>query len=155
MMQKRFQAYHLCSVIISVICPCTFLFLLAIPNASLSERKGLYFRIGVLFWCTVLLLLIFLILESWERRRMEKKKCKKRLPGILRFFSCKEAVVAEISIIVFAALLVVAAILQIEAYAAKLVCLVLLLISFMLHCVFNGKNHEFYKQLLKKGAKKK
>lgn len=95
MMQKRFQAYHLCSVIISVICPCTFLFLLAIPNASLSERKGLYFRIGVLLWCTVLLLLIFLILESWERRRMEKN-ARKDCPAFCVFSAAKKPLLQKL-----------------------------------------------------------
>jgi len=120
-----------------------------VPFASFEE-KGLAYNlayiIGIGFWMGLLLAIVFTSLLSSLRLKEEKKAKNKKLSnsriGIAKFFS--NNIAKTFDIIFFISLIGQVVVLMIDTYImVEVVILFMLVFSFEMHCVFNGKNYLY------------
>jgi len=138
--------------------------LLIIPLLEIGNVLNVI--LAIIFWMSLALYIVSVILSSKQRQKIEKskfkvKKLKKNHFGILKFFQNKEAVIFDVLLFISTALIIVSLVLKTESVWLIALGLFLWFISFNLHCLFNGKNYiyikayEFYKKEHGKNEQKK
>ncbi len=132
----------------------SFLMMPFASNISLNEEKnGFLYFVGALFWATLILSVVTSILLTKKQKAYflgkENTNLPKR-PAIITFFSSKEAKIADILMIVFIVAFILCTILT-DSYLIY-VFLFLSVLFVELHCLFNGKNYLYIKEL-KSGGK--
>lgn len=129
----------------------SFLLMPAANSISLNEGKnGFLYTVGAIFWFTLVASQILTLIVALLRRKNGEKGRTKRLPGLFSFFSNKEAKIADI----LAAIFIVAFIVCIFATDSYLIYVFLFLsvLSVEAHCVLNGKNYIYIKELKSGGS---
>ena len=122
--------------------------LLVIPVLEIDNVMNTVF--AVLFWASLILYIVSVMLSSKERQKIEKskfrvKKLKKNHIGILKFFQNKEAVIFDVLLFISTAVIIVSLLFKTEFVWLIAIGLFLWFISFNLHCLFNGKNYIYIK----------
>ena len=121
---------------------CVFMTLLAITILFMPFEKLLYIN-GIAFWVFLLSGYILLIILNTSRRRNGDKEKDKRLPGIIKFFSDSMARVFDgMFILSLLAFITYQYTNYIDGYISYVI-LSILVFSFQMHCMFNGKNYEY------------
>ncbi len=113
---------------------------------------------GVLFWGGLVLGYVFLMLVNSSRKKYEAKnhinvRAKKRA-GAFTFFSNKPAKVFDLSMIFFLILTVIFLCIPLFNQAIALIFLALFVFSLHMHCILNGINFIYIKNIRSKESKK-
>ncbi len=128
----------------------SFLMMPVANGISLNEGKnGILYLVGIVFWLSFLLSQVMMITVSIKRKADKRYSKKKRL-GLISFFSNREATIADILTAVFTAVFVICT-LTTDSYLIY-VFLCLAVLSFEMHCVLNGKNYAYIKELKSGGS---
>lgn len=138
------------SLLCMVLFAASFLLMPAANSVSLNEGKnGFLYAVGITFWIMLVASQVFMLIVSLKRRKDSEKGKTKKLPGVISFFSNKEAKMADLSAIVF----IIAFIICVFATDSYLIYVFLFLavLSFEAHCVLNGKNYIYIKELISGG----
>ncbi|NLI63654.1 MAG: hypothetical protein GX367_02860 [Bacteroidales bacterium] len=142
----RGRKYLILSILGFLISSSTFFL---VPFASFEKggiAQKLAYTIGIAFWIGILAAVIFTMLLSSLRSKEEKKEKNKRKShskiGLVKFFSNKIAKTFDIIFMVSLAgqviVLIIGAHIMVEV-----TILFLLVFSFEMHCIFNGKNYSY------------
>ncbi len=161
---KKYRFYLLASL-----CACfvSAVSLAVIPFSDLDTTgvsRVLAYVSAAVFWAGLSAEIIFYILAHRSCSSIEKvleqngsKTLKNQRMGLITFFSCKEACVVDILCIVSLLTAAIMIIFNLN-YSFFTVVLIAFIISFNLHCFFNGKNYKYLKEIQKfirsQGAKK-
>ena len=116
----------------------------------IAEQSTIMYITVSVFWSTLLVEIVFVLLSSGERKKCEKsvyrnKAQETRLPGIITFISNTEAVTADILSLLFAGVVICLKWLRIINVWVIITSVSILFLSFNLHCIFNGKNYRYLK----------
>lgn len=113
---------------------------------SYGEANPLMYIIGTAFWLFLFLGLLFMFLLNKIRKKQtsdEKNKRKKSRCGIVSFFKNKYAVLFDAIFLIDLILIVILTLCRVNNDILILCLAVLLLFSFYMHCVFNGRNFNY------------
>lgn len=142
------------SLIFGFVFAASFLLMPAASNISLNEgENGLLYLTGALFWSSLILSIITTVIVTVKRNNYFKGKENSNLPkhpGIITFFSSKEAKIVDILMIVFLIAFIVCTIFA-DGYPIY-IFLFLLVLAIQYHCVLNGKNYIYIKELKSGGS---
>ena len=151
---KASRIMFLLSLILKFLFAVSFLLMPPASDISLNEGKqGFLYFVGTLFWVSLIFSQITMIFVTLKRKKYFKDKEKKelpRMPAILTFFYSKEAKIADILMFISIAGFIVSTILT-DNYLIY-VFLFLSVLMIQIHCVLNGKNLIYIKEI-KDGGK--
>lgn len=137
------------SLVFGFVFAASFLLMPAASNISLNERKnGLLYLAGGLFWSSLFISIVTTVIVTVKRKKYFKDKENTNLSkhsGIVTFFSSKEAKVADILMFIFVVAFIVCTIFA-DGYLIY-VFLFLSVLAIQYHCVLNGKNLIYIKEL--------
>lgn len=131
------------------------------PYASLEASKennlGIYMT-GAIFWTSMLIGYGFIFVIDSRRKRFIKQnklqqKQTKLLPGAIRFFSNRPASIFDILFVISLVGLITCEFTSYKGEMVTYVLLALVVLSFHLHCMFNGKNYIYIKTINMRGVK--
>ena len=109
----------------------------------------LAYSAGGLFWSGTAIGTLFLILADKRRKKDENKGNIRGLPGVLRFFSCRQGKLMDL-IMILTTLCVLGVVLTgIVNGNARFFFYGAWVLTFILHAVFNGKNYSYLKIIMK------
>ncbi len=142
------------SLIFGFVFAASFLLMPAASSISLNEgENGLLYLAGALFWSSLILSIVANFIVTVKRKKYFKGKESTNIPkypGIITFFSSKEAKIADILMIVFFVAFIVCTIFA-DGYPIY-VFLFLSVLAIQYHCVLNGKNLIYIKELKSGGS---
>ncbi len=134
---------------------------------NLPEKyKGVFsYAFAAAFWIGLVFEIVFFILSAKRGKAIEKKlvstgskSLKGSRPGVISFFTCKEAAVADCLFAASVVTIVSFGVFKISNDLLFAVTTVILFLSFNMHCILNGRNYKYIKELQKylktQGAKK-
>lgn len=151
---KASRIMFLLSLILKFLFAVSFLLMPPASDISLNEGKqGFLYFVGTLFWVSLIFSQITMIFVTLKRKKYFKDKEKKelpRMPAILTFFYSKEAKIADILMFISIVGFIVSIILT-DSYLIY-VFLFLSVLMIQIHCVLNGKNLIYIKEI-KDGGK--
>lgn len=111
---------------------------------------------GILFWaCLIAGYALFAVINSHRKKYVKAKKSsvsernRKRLPGIICFFSNKYAIVADFAMILFFILTLVFIFIPFLNQSIAVIAIAILLFSVHMHCILNGMNFRYILQITK------
>ncbi len=99
--------------------------------------------IAAVFWLSVICSQVFMCLVNISRKKAKYNDDSKI--GLISFFKNKEAMVADIALMVFAVEVVLLFIFKVNSGFIVTVSVALLFLSFFMHCYLNGKNYRYIK----------
>lgn len=144
------------SLVLKLLFAASFLLMPMASDISLNKDKnGLLYFAGALFWVSLILSIVTsIIVTKKQKEYYHKKGCqdssKRVLPAIFTFFSCKEAKIVDILMLVFVAVLILLIVFT-DGYLLY-VFLFLSVLFIELHSTFNGKNYRYIKELKSGGT---
>lgn len=123
-------------------------------NGSGFPRFIAYFT-GAAFWSFLIAGYVLLAVVSNRRKADKRTKVTDKRPGILCFFTSKEAKIADIGM--FAAILFVLVFSFIPgiSVAVRIIFIALLVLSVQMHCILNGVNYRYIRLLTEGKTSKK
>ena len=132
-----------------------FILLILIPFANVEgteTQRMLAYVIAFLFWASIIAQIVFVRLSSNERKKLNRKLHKSKeinqsFLGIFSFFKNREAIVADV--ILFLSVILLGVIIWTNVKTSWIIIGVVsvLVLSFNLHCVLNGKNYRYLKEI--------
>lgn len=133
--------------------------LLMVPLSDLNGTAGqkiAAYLVAVIFWLSLIFEIVFVYISSKKRRKMEKEKhfhrSGKEMPkriGLVSFLKNFEASVVDIALFIIAIIVVILTWTQGGNEWLNIIFISLLILSFNLHCILNGKNYAFLKSYIK------
>lgn len=158
MTDQRLKKYNLITIFLAVL---EFVLILCVPLVNLdgspAQKIGAYI-LAALFWICIAVEGIFVHLSTQERRWMERRGFRNRAlkhssPDVISFFKNQEATVVDVILFISALLVVILVWAQVKTGWMIMAGILVLFLTFNLHCVLNGKNYRYLK-LYKKEQKK-
>lgn len=143
----------------------SILFIPFVDLEGTSAQKAFAILLAALFWLGLIAEVVFFVLANKECNVIEDRLIKKGSKsfkgskiGVISFFTCREAMVAD----VLAGLSLIAIILMIILKVTNdwlfVIVAVIFFFSFNMHCFLNGRNYKYLKEIKKfikkQGAKK-
>lgn len=135
-------------ILVSVLSLCFFSFsflLMSIENENTSEKLSICSLIaGIIFWISMLILIVVQIVLSLRMRKWMKKYKIKQFRdaskiGAISFFKNTYAIVADVLMVIsLTALVVLIVVTQGTGYIC-FIAITIFVFSFSMHCVLNGK----------------
>ena len=151
---KKSEILFVISLIFKFLFAASFLLMPPASDISLNDGKqGFLYFVGVLFWVSLIISQITMIVVTIQQKKYYKGKDTKDLPGkpaIITFFYTKEAKIADILMCVSIVGFILSTILT-DSYLIY-VFLFLSVLMIQIHCVLNGKNLIYLKEI-KDGGK--
>lgn len=151
---KASRIMFLLSLIFKFLFATSFLLMPPASDISLNDGKqGFLYFVGTMFWISLIFSQVTMIFVTLKRKKYFKSKEKKELPrkpAIITFFYSKEAKIADILMFISMACFIVSTILT-DSYLIY-VFLFLSVLMIQIHCVLNGKNLIYIKEI-KDGGK--
>lgn len=128
--------------------------LLCIPFVNINglpKQRVSAYVLAAAFWFCVLAELVFVVIASKIRKKAESDKksgqtSKRPLPGIICFFRNPEAAAADVIFLLSAIGIALIIILKVEIKWLIIAGISVLLLSFNLHCIMNGRNYRYLRQ---------
>lgn len=147
---KSLMSLFIFSLICMIIFAASFLLMPVANSISLNEGKnGFLYTVGIMFWGSLLVSQVLTLLVSIKRKKGCEKRDTQKLPGIVSFFSNKEARIADILAAIFIVIFAVC-VFATDSYLIY-VFMFLSVLLFEAHCVLNGKNYKYIKDLISGG----
>lgn len=142
-------AMFVISLIFKLLFAVSFLLMPAASSFSLNEGKnGMLYFVGVMFWTTLIFSQLTMLFVTVKRKKYfaENKPDKlPKYPSIITFFYSKEAKIADILMFVVIAAFILTVLLT-DGYWIY-IFLFLSVLMIQVHCVLNGKNLIYIKEL--------
>ena len=130
------------------------------PTAAMRRLEGNSFLLvvcGALFWVTAALSVVFFIWTERLRRKLDNTAWKesggRRRPGLLCFFQNRAAAVADVLLLLFAAVFLFGRLFQ-KTSAVLFPTIAALLMLIFLHAMLNGRNYRFLCRIQHTGKSK-
>lgn len=127
-----------------------------------AAKTAATLAVASLFWLSVILGQVCIWKCNAGRKVMERKVFRwktqnRRVPGIFRFFSCGPAIWADGGMLISMAATAVLLVLRLRPDWLPIFPMAAFLLSFSLHCIFNGVNYHYLQayQQHKKERKRK
>lgn len=160
-MLRRVESYLKLSILFACVSSGAFL-LIPIRNLlGAGVQKAATVLIALLFWGGLLLEQYFFWTANAGRKKIRKKafggrKLVKSKIGLITFFSNREAGICDLTFFFAAVLTVLFVLVKIQNDWLVMPALGALLLSFHLHCIFNGVTYRYIKafQKIKKEPKR-
>lgn len=161
-MVKRFKSAFCLSVI--AVCVSTIALLLisfADMNGNIFEKVISYIA-GLLFWSGLIMEQVFFYKANSLMKLIEKRLLKNKMPayknaqiGIISFFENREAIIADITLLLSTIFLVILSICRIKDSWLIPIGVAIMFFSFNMHCLLNGKNYKYIKKYINYKEQKK
>lgn len=154
---STFRQCIFCSVLCSVL---SSIPIALIPLAKENEsNKALGILIPVVFWLGLLGEQLFIWRANYYRKVLEKKNGRhsKRIrgrPGVFSALRSMEGLVADLLFLISLTVFVVVALLNKGDGILQYILICCVILSFRLHCTFNGINYRYKKLLLHRSVEK-
>lgn len=154
MLDRRLVKYLTVTIILAFL---EFVVILFIPlvnlDGAMMQRISAYI-LAAMFWISVVTEVFLVELSTYERRWIERRgyrsnELRYSKLGVISFFKNPEAVVADIVLFISVIVVWIAAWLQIETEWVIIAGVSVLVLSFNLHCILNGKNYRYIKNMKK------
>lgn len=148
--KKRSEDKYLIFIIAGFLLSSATVFL--IPFASFKEHGIAYtlaYAIGGVFWLGLIISLIAMIILNFRRVKNEKgskKAIKYGTIGLFKFFSNKAAVIFDAAFILSAIVQIALIIIGVDNQIISIIVLFLIVFTFEMHCVFNGRNYFYLRK---------
>lgn len=115
-----------------------------------EQQKGFSVFIAIMFWGSLILEQYFFWISNTGRKKIQSRafggrKIVKSSVGIITFGSNKEARASDLSFIIAVVIMFLLIMFQIQNNWAVMIALAVLLLSFNLHCIFNGTTYRYIK----------
>lgn len=151
---SAFENYISLSVICSIISSISIA-LIPIEKSS-EDNKAIVFIIPIIFWLGFIAEQFFIWRANHFRKVIEKKgeRYQKRIrgrPGIISLFKTKEGIASDMLFLVCLIVLIVITVMNVGESRLQYIISTLLVLSFRLHCIFNGINYRYKKLLIEVG----
>lgn len=152
MLENKLNLY----VVLSIGMACLqFVLILCIPFLNIegeTKQQIISYIVAMLFWMSIFAEVLLARLSDRVRRKLERKlyrdkEIKNSMAGIFSFFKNTEAMIADIVLFVIVLLLGIIIWLHIKAIWVIIGTVSVLILSFSLHCIFNGRNYRYLKKL--------
>lgn len=112
----------------------------------------LAYLVGVLFWVGLIVGIVLLLVINKHRKADESFRVKKKLPGIISFFSNQYAIVADVVTAISLIFLLVFLFVPWFNQGVTVALIAIFLFAFNMHCVLNGMNFKYIQYLIKRRA---
>ena len=125
---------------------------------DIDDSKEIFLKVfaSSLFWVGLILEQIFIWKSNKLRKSIEKSQSGRTpqgLPGICSFFKTKVGFIVDIVFILSIIIYIVLSIGNWGIRVAQYIFLFLIVLSFRLHCITNGKNYKYKLYLQRRRAK--
>lgn len=161
MLLRKFQTNLLLSGVGCFIAGFSLCFLPFVQPYVSSENIAMSVIPAIILWTGLIVETIFFGFANMNCKAIEKKlilkgskSFKGMKPGIIVFFSCKEAVVTDILFIISSIAVVWAVVANVTNDWLFVSFMEVFFFSFNLHCFFNGKNYKYLKEIQKYNKRK-
>lgn len=153
---KLFSLHLMLAIVFSAVSSLTLLFCIVVQN---TENIGQWLVIGlaVLFWIGLVLEQLFLWRANSLRKKLESvgKSRKNRgmadgRPGIISFFQNRPGMVSDVLLVLSVLCLIVFMALQIGEDVVQFILITIIVLTFRLHCILNGRNFQYKNNLEKR-----
>lgn len=151
---SAFENYISLSVICSVISSISMAF---IPiEKSNEDNKVIIFIIPIIFWLGFIAEQFFVWRANHFRKVIEKKSARYKngirgRPGIISLFKTKEGIASDMLFLVCLIVLIVITVMNVGESHLQYIISSLVVLSFRLHCIFDGINYRYKKLLTEVG----
>lgn len=140
-----------------------FILLMLIPFANLEGTQGqqmLAYVIAFLFWLSIICEIVFICIANSHRKKLvrkfhKNKEIDKEMIGIFSFLKNREGMMADIMLFLSVILLGIVIWTSVKISWIVIGVVSVLVLSFNLHCIFNGKNYRFLKEIINNKKEKK
>lgn len=162
---RKYRTLFVISGIGCLISGISFILMPLVDLNGTTVQKVFAIVTALLFWLGLITEILFFILANKQCNLIEEtlikkgsKSFKKTKIGLIAFFSCREAIVVDILMLISLIALIIFVVFKVTNDWLFTIFMVVLFFSFNLHCFFNGKNYKYLKEiqkfLKKQGAKK-
>lgn len=110
---------------------------------------------GAVFWIFLIVGYILLAIVSNRRKADKRAKITDKRPGIICFFTSKEAKIADIGMFAAIVLSLVFSFVPGISAAVRVIFIALLVLSIQMHCILNGVNYRYIRSLTEGKTSKK
>ena len=162
---KKYQNFLYLSGIGCLVAGISLVFIPLVDLSGTSAQKVFALVLALLFWLGILCEILFFVLANKqcniiEDRLIQKgsKSFKGKKIGLISFFSCREAIAADVLSIISLAAVILLIIFKATNEWLFIVIAAIFFFSFNLHCFLNGRNYKYLREIQKffkkQGAKK-
>jgi len=153
-MAKRMETYFKIAVLSVIICSLTVFGILIVDVEGTTAQKVGAYIVAATFWGSLALEICLIYLCDKERKNLEKEihrfiALKHAKVGIFSFRTSKEGMMADVVLLIFMVVLIVVIAAKVKAAWIIMTTVSMLLLSFNMHCLLNGKNYRYIKALRK------
>lgn len=154
MLARRLARYISITIMLAFL---EFVIILFIPLVNLEgtalQRMAAYI-LAAAFWISIATEFFMVKLCTYERRWLERRGYRNKglrysKPGIFSFFKSTEAVVADIVLFLSIIIVGISVCMQIKTEWMIMGGISILVLSFNLHCILNGRNYRYIKKYKK------
>lgn len=153
---KKFQRFFVLSVLGGVLAGCALAFLPLVDLNGAQLQRVFAYVLAACFWLGIILEIFFFLLANRQCSKIEERLIKRgeksfrgAKMGAITFFSCKEAIVADVVAAVSLIAMILLIVFQVTIEWLFIVITVVFFFSFNLHFFLNGKNYKYLKELKK------
>ncbi|MBQ7134424.1 MAG: hypothetical protein IJO20_08030 [Ruminococcus sp.] len=111
------------------------------------------YLVGVLFWAGLISGCAMLFVVNKHRKADKSFRSKKKLPGVISFFSNQHAMLADVFMAISFVLLLVFLFVPWFNQGVTVVLIAVFLFAFNMHCVLNGMNFKYIQYMKKKESR--
>lgn len=155
MLERKLNQYVFMSIVIACL---QFVLIICISFVSIEGtmiQKTLAYIIAFLFWISIIFEIVLVRLSDKERRKSGKRfyirrKINQSPIGMFSFFKNKEAIVVDIIFIISIVSIVIIICMHAKASWIIISVVSIFILSFNLHCILNGRNYRYLKELKNK-----
>ena len=134
----------------------SLLFIPIVDSDGTSTQKVFAILLAALFWIGLIAEIVFFVLADKQCNMIEdrlikegSKSFKGTKIGVISFFTCKEAMVADVLTGLSLIAIILMIILKVTNDWLFVIVAVIFFFSFNLHCFLNGRNYKYIKEIKK------
>lgn len=153
---KKYQHFLCISGIGCLIAGLSLLFIPMVDLEGTTQQKIFALILAALFWIGMIVEIVFFVLADKQCNMIEdrlikegSKSFKGTKIGVISFFTCKEAMVADVLTGLSLIAIILMIILKVTNDWLFVIVAVIFFFSFNLHCFLNGRNYKYIKEIKK------
>lgn len=155
-MTRRFNLYVTGSIVFSVISSAAILACIFIGTNETTDRV-LKIVFPVVFWIGMICEQLLIWNANSMRKQLElktKRRCVRLKLGIVSFIQTEAGAITDLVFAISLVVFVILVAIGVGEKAVQYIFIFLLVLSFRLHCILNGKNFRYKKFLAKRKVDK-
>ncbi len=152
MVMKKYILFYFLSILCFIV---SGISLLCVPLTNVNSdgiSKSMMYIIAAVFWLGIICEVVLFLKANSLRRAIEQRNKRNNVEissntgfGFISFFRNREAIICDILLFVSVILFAVLTIFKIDIQWLIIISVVLLFLSFNMHCFINGKNYKYIK----------